>query len=95
MDRSGASELSVVLQGVHRLLPWKRGPQPTRQAGDHNWDLERLIQYVILPAKRLYSYQPGQAVHGAEENAQMRDRIRGFIDSFERLRKLHEETPPK
>jgi hypothetical protein len=65
------------------------------ESSDHNWDLERFIQYVVLPAKKLYSYQPGQGVRGAEESAQIRDRIRGFMASFERLRVLNEHTAQK
>lgn len=63
------------------------------ESSDRNWDLERLIQYLILPAKRLYS--PGQGLRGTEESTQVRQRIRGFIASFERLRAVHQDTAHK
>jgi hypothetical protein len=60
-----------------------------------SWDLESAIQYVILPAKGLYRYQAGGGLRGSEANAVMRDRIKGFIASFERLRVAHEENSAK
>jgi hypothetical protein len=57
------------------------------------WDLARAIQYVILPAKGLYSYQPGGGLQGAQTNAEMGERINGFIAAFERLRSTHEQIP--
>lgn len=62
------------------------------ESGNHDWDLERVIQYVILPAKGLWSYQPGQGLRGAERSAQIGQRIRGFMASFERVRVIHDET---
>lgn len=50
---------------------------------DKSWDLESAIQYVILPAKGLYRYQAGGGLRGVEANAVLRDRIKGFISSFE------------
>ena len=56
-----------------------------------DWDLARAIQYVILPAKGLYSYQPGSGLQGAQANAEMGERIKGFIATFERLRSTHDQ----
>jgi len=57
-----------------------------------DWDLARAIQYVILPAKGLYSYQPGRGLQGAQTNAAMAERIKGFIAAFERLRSTHDQS---
>ncbi|HEY3975398.1 MAG TPA: hypothetical protein VGM18_20530 [Candidatus Sulfotelmatobacter sp.] len=65
------------------------------ESADYDWDLERVIQYIILPAKKLHSNHPGQGVHGVEASVEVRNRIRGFVASFERLRVGHEERDSK
>ena len=59
----------------------------------HEWTLERLVQYLILPLNDLWHFDMGAGATGvvAADNFAMANRIKAFRQSFEGLRAAHEE----
>ncbi len=55
----------------------------------HEWTLENLIQFLILPLMELWHHDSGSQAADIADMATMRDRIKGFRESFEGLRVIN------
>lgn len=87
LKQRGVSEPDIYKQIAAQLtdLPEDRLRHYFDSSPGHEWTLEILIQYLILPSLELWQRSAG--FHMADvEAAAMRDRIRGFQQSFESLR---------